>query len=141
MKPPKRVSVEALDMDWIFLNDNCRVVLRLLATEANNLVLVTKSIKTFVDLMWKYYQPVIIRRIFLPYLIYLFIVVQLCSRLVAPFILHKRRLGCMVPEEGVDTDDETGGRICPNEEDVCCGLSMYMNEADLTDEEYRSLKI
>jgi len=70
-KPPKRVSVEALDMDWIFLGDNCRVLLRLLATEANNQVLVKKSIRTIVDLLWKYYQPVIIRRIFCPYLIYL----------------------------------------------------------------------
>lgn len=55
MKPPKRVTVEALDMDWIFIGDNCRVLLRLLATEANNLVLVKNSIKTVVDLLWKYY--------------------------------------------------------------------------------------
>ena len=74
----------------IFIGDNCKVLLRLLATEANNLVLVKKSIKTVVDLMWKYYQPVIIRRIFYPYLIYLFTVTQLCGRLIGPFLMASR---------------------------------------------------
>lgn len=91
-KPLKRVKVEALDMDWIFMGDNCKVLLKLLATEANNQVLVKKSIKTIVDLLWKNYQPVIIKYIFMPYLIYLFSITQLCSRLLGPFLELKRKI-------------------------------------------------
>lgn len=51
-KPLKRVQLEALDFDWIFDEDNAKVLLKLLATEANNMALVKKSIMIFVDLMW-----------------------------------------------------------------------------------------
>jgi hypothetical protein len=51
-KPLKRVQLEALDFDWIFEENNAKVLLRLLATEANNNALVKKSIKIFIDLMW-----------------------------------------------------------------------------------------
>lgn len=71
-RPLKRVQVEALDMDWLFVGDNSKILLRLLANEANNQTLVKKSIKTFVDLMWTHYQPAIVRKIFFPYMVYLF---------------------------------------------------------------------
>jgi hypothetical protein len=58
----------------------------LLATEANNEVLTKKSIKTFVDLLWKHYQPKIIKFIFFPYLIYLWSVSCLSGHLVGPYL-------------------------------------------------------
>ena len=88
-KPLKRVQVQALDMDWLFYGDNAKILLSLLATEANNQTLVKQSIKTFVDLMWSYYQPAIIKRIFMPYIIYLFIISQLAGRIVGQFILYR----------------------------------------------------
>ena len=54
-QPLKRVQIEALDMDWIFTGDNAKILLNMLATEANNSALTKKSIRIFVDLMWSKY--------------------------------------------------------------------------------------
>jgi hypothetical protein len=51
-EPLKRVQIECLDMDWIFVDDNAKVLLSILASEANNSSLTKKSIRIFVDLMW-----------------------------------------------------------------------------------------
>tara|TARA_B110000285_G_C15009741_1_gene555773 strand:- start:11 stop:247 length:237 start_codon:yes stop_codon:yes gene_type:complete len=73
-------------MDWIFEGKNAETLLSLLATEANDQCLTKKSIKTFVDLMWTYYQPAIIKRIFIPYVIYL-VALSLCAaQLTAKFL-------------------------------------------------------
>ena len=74
-KPLKRVQLEALDFDWIFDENNAKVLLGLLATEANNNALTKKSIKIFIDLMWSKFQPAIILYVFVPYSIML---VNLC---------------------------------------------------------------
>jgi hypothetical protein len=70
-KPLKRVQIEALDFDWIFHDDNAKVLLSLLSSSANTKVLTRKTIKTFIDLMWAHYQKAIIRYIFFPYCFYL----------------------------------------------------------------------
>ena len=67
----KRVTVEALDMDWIFYEDNAKTLLEILSDSQNEKVLTKKSIRTFINFMWKYYQSAIIRRIFFPYVLYL----------------------------------------------------------------------
>lgn len=54
-EPLKRVSIEALDFDWLFENDNAKTLLDLLANDANSIVLTRHSIKVFVELMWEYY--------------------------------------------------------------------------------------
>jgi len=54
-EPLKRVSIEALDFDWLFVNDNCKTMLEILANDANSMVLTRHSIKIFVELMWEYY--------------------------------------------------------------------------------------
>lgn len=78
--PLKKVKVQALDMDWLFENDNAKILIELLANDANSAVLTEKTISTFIQLMWAKYQPAIIRRVFIPYLVYLGIVCYLvCS--------------------------------------------------------------
>lgn len=76
-QPLRRVQIEALDLDWIFTEDNAKILLNVLATEANNSVLTKKSIRVFVDLMWTKYQTAIIKFIFVPYMAYLFVLSQL----------------------------------------------------------------
>lgn len=54
-EPLKRVQIECLDLDWIFDGDNAKILLSVLASEANNSALTKKSIRIFVDLMWSKY--------------------------------------------------------------------------------------
>ena len=51
----QRVSVECLDMEWVFYNDNANKLLGMLASNSNPKVLTRKSIRIFVNLMWSYY--------------------------------------------------------------------------------------
>lgn len=74
IQPLKRVVVEALDFDWLFENDNAKVMVQLLASEANNVTLTKKTIKVFIELMWDTYQPEIVRYMFVPYLCYLILI-------------------------------------------------------------------
>ena len=52
MEGLKRVSVECLDMEWVFFNDNAKKLLNILAGHANPKVLTKKSIKIFVNFIW-----------------------------------------------------------------------------------------
>lgn len=73
-EPLKRVTVEALDFDWLFENENAKTLLQLLASDANSSTLTRKSIKIFIELMWEHYQPAISKYMFFPYCIYLCII-------------------------------------------------------------------
>ena len=48
----KRICVEALDFDWIFQNNNISVMLDLMATRANRKLLVKRSFKVIIELLW-----------------------------------------------------------------------------------------
>ena len=54
----------------------------LLATDANDRVLIKSSIKIFVELMWKYYQPKIIKWILCPYMVYVLAISILFSKII-----------------------------------------------------------
>lgn len=83
----RRVQIEALDMDWIFEGDNAKLLLHMLATQANNSALTKKSIRIFVDLMWSKYQAAIIKFIFVPYIAYLMVLSSLSGFVCGEFIL------------------------------------------------------
>ena len=86
----KRVQVEALDFDWIFQEGNCKTLLNLLAEEANNSALTTKTIRIFVAFMWSYYKTAIVRHIFVPYLVYLLSLIALSSGITTQVIEHHK---------------------------------------------------
>jgi len=51
-----RVSIEALEFDWVFVNNNAEHLMRILDANKNNMqVLTTKPIKMFIDFMWSHY--------------------------------------------------------------------------------------
>jgi hypothetical protein len=85
-QPLRRVQIEALDIDWIFTDDNAKILLDLLASEASNTVLTKKTITVFIDLMWSHYQSAIIKFIFVPYMAYLFVLSQLSGFVIGEFI-------------------------------------------------------
>jgi hypothetical protein len=80
------VQIEALDLDWIFNGDNAKILLKILASDANNAVLTKKTIKIFIDLMWSKYQIAIIKFIFVPYMAYLLFLTQLSGSVAGEFI-------------------------------------------------------
>jgi hypothetical protein len=82
----KKVGVKALDLDWIFVGDNAKNLLSLLASDADPAILSKKSMRIFIEVMWEYYQKAIIIYIFLPYILYLSLLSYLGGNLVGPFI-------------------------------------------------------
>jgi len=44
----RRVTVEALDFDWVFENDNAKTLLAVLANDASDLALTRRSIRIFI---------------------------------------------------------------------------------------------
>ena len=82
----RRVTVEALDFDWIFEHDNAKILLAVLANDASDLALTRRSIRIFIQLMWSKYQSKIIYYIFFPYCLYLFIICFLSGHLIGSFL-------------------------------------------------------
>ena len=83
----KRVKVEAIDFDWVFEGNNCKTLIKLLANKSDSKMLATKSIRSFIMLMWnKYYQQAIIRTIFLKFVIWMFIYILLATYFAGTFI-------------------------------------------------------
>ena len=64
-------------MDWIFFEDNAKTLLEILSESSNEKVLTQKSIRIFINFMWKYYQSAIIKKIFVPYVAYLIVLLIL----------------------------------------------------------------
>jgi hypothetical protein len=60
-------------MDWLFINQNAKLLIKLLAESSNPKVLTKAQIRIFIDLMWSFYNPKIINYIFIPYLGYLIV--------------------------------------------------------------------
>jgi hypothetical protein len=75
-----------LDFDWIFENGNAKKLLRVLANDANNSALTTKTIKIFIDLMWSKYKMAIVKWIFIPYTIYHGSLIMLSSGIAGDLI-------------------------------------------------------
>jgi hypothetical protein len=85
-EPLKRVQIECLDLDWVFDGDNAKILLGVLANDANNSALTKRNIRIFVELMWSHYQTAIIKFIFVPYMAYLFVLSQLAGSVAGEFI-------------------------------------------------------
>jgi hypothetical protein len=82
----KRVKAVALDLDWIFKHNNIKVLLKLLTNQDNSQLYATKAIRIFIDMLWIKYQPQIIKKVFLPYMIYLVLFVFLCSKYAGEYL-------------------------------------------------------
>jgi hypothetical protein len=82
----KRVSVEAIDFDWIFEGDNAKEFIMLLAYEARSKIYIQKSVRVFIKLIWDLYQSQIVKKIFIPYLIYMMIMMHLSTYWLGKFL-------------------------------------------------------
>lgn len=84
----KRVSAKVIDMDWIFREGNAKKLLGFLTKQTNSNIYTTNSIRVFIDLLWKKFQPKIIMEVFVPYLLYMISFVLLCSSLTTRLLNH-----------------------------------------------------
>lgn len=56
-----RVKVSAISFDWVFDGDNCQNLILYLVNHGDSSLFKTKSIKTFILLLWDKFQPVIVK--------------------------------------------------------------------------------
>jgi len=66
-------------MDWLFDHDNTKELVNLLALEADPTLLKQKSFKVFIEVLWSYYQPRILFKVFIPQLVYSAIFIYLST--------------------------------------------------------------
>lgn len=76
-----RIGVSIINFEWIFEDNNAEVFLNLLVNMAKKSVFKHKSVKAFINILWKQYQPTIVKRIFYPYCFYLITQMVLSSGL------------------------------------------------------------
>ena len=81
-----RVSIEALEFDWIFTDNNAENLITVLSNLNNLEILSTKPLTMFINFMWSHYQPAIIRKIFIPYIMYMFTFLYLTSGVISEVI-------------------------------------------------------
>lgn len=62
----KRVTINALDFNWIFEKDNAKSIVMLLSEYGTGDLFVTKSFRILIDFLWKQYQSRIFKFIFVP---------------------------------------------------------------------------
>ena len=81
-----RVQCEIIDFDWIFEGDNMKNLIKMLNEQENPALYVVKSMNALIDLIWDRYETAIIKRIFYPYLIYMFSFITLGSAVDGGYI-------------------------------------------------------
>lgn len=82
----RRVKIQALDMDWLFHEDNFTTMLAYLADSDNDSILTALQIRVCIDFVWTFYQRAIIKFIFIPYILYLQLISQISGSLAAEYI-------------------------------------------------------
>lgn len=88
-----RITISVINFDWIFEGNNCEQFVNLLVDKAKFKVFKQKSVRSFINLLWKNYQPRIVKMIFFPYCVY--VAIQLvCTTGIAGYyfsIIEKQR--------------------------------------------------
>ena len=82
----KRISVEAIDLDWIFMNDNSENLIMLLQNYGKGEIFNSKVLRIFIDIIWTKYQPQLIIWVLIPFIIYLYCFVVLASLKAGPYL-------------------------------------------------------
>jgi hypothetical protein len=87
----KRVSVQAIDMDWLFEKNknNAEHLITILANESTSKeIYVKEPIRLFIELMWVKFKPRIIVFVFVPYVVYLSLLYTLTGHLLNSFLIN-----------------------------------------------------
>lgn len=76
-----RVKIEALDFDWIFQEENGKTFLEILTGLESSSIYSRKSIQILIQMLWSVYQPLILRKVIYPYILYV-----ICFITLQPYI-------------------------------------------------------
>lgn len=110
----QRVKLEAIDFDWIFEDDNCKNLLELLVKFGEKKLYKMESFRIFIELMWSYYQPAIIKWIFAPYCIYMTCFIFLASKGAGSYLDFIENNDCIEGEQNCDPSklaEHAGSRV------------------------------
>lgn len=66
----KRIELKVLEFDWVFRGDSAKMFIEELATTPNDNIFTVESIQTSIRFLWDFYQPEIIKKIYIPYMVY-----------------------------------------------------------------------
>jgi len=86
IQPLKKVTVQAIDMDWLFQEHNIEAFIGILSERTFHQHLTLKPIKIFIELLWQKIQKRIICYVLVPYLMYLFGMYKLTGICLMNFI-------------------------------------------------------
>jgi hypothetical protein len=85
----KRVTCQAIDMDWVFSHNNAEVLIQMISNIEGKEALTKPPIRLFVRMMWSRLQPRIVSYVFFPYLIYLGLIMILSGSTVNYFLITR----------------------------------------------------
>lgn len=68
-----------INLEWVFEGNNCEQLVSLLVNRVKKQNLKSRSIRSFILLLWKIYQPRIVERVFYWYCLYLLVQMILSS--------------------------------------------------------------
>jgi hypothetical protein len=85
----KRVTCQAIDMDWVFSHNNAEMLIKILSQIQGTDALKTPPIRHFVRMMWSRLQPRIVSYVFVPYLLYLSLIFILSGTTVNTFMTSR----------------------------------------------------
>jgi hypothetical protein len=79
----KRIEFKLLEFDWIFRGESAKMFIEELAQTSNDNIFQVESIQVGIRFLWDFYQPEIIKKIYIPYMVYF-----LCFVIYASFIFE-----------------------------------------------------
>ena len=88
----KRVTCQAIDMDWVFSHNNAEVLIQMISNIEGKEALTKPPIRHFVRMMWSRLQPRIVSYVFFPYLIYLVMIMILSGSVVNTFMITREEI-------------------------------------------------
>jgi len=66
----KRIEFKILEFDWIFRGESAKMFIEELAQASSDRIFTVESVKTSIRFLWGFYQPEIIKKIYIPYMAY-----------------------------------------------------------------------
>jgi len=66
----KRIEFKILEFDWIFRGESAKMFIEELAQASSDRIFTVEAVKTSIRFLWGFYQPEIIKKIYIPYMAY-----------------------------------------------------------------------
>ena len=79
-------------MDWLFDHNNAETLIEMISDVQGKEALTTPPVRHFVSMMWSRFQPRIVAYVFVPYLVYLFLIFTLSGSVVNTFMKTREEI-------------------------------------------------